>query len=156
MPKNLIGGVSSLKNSTSCTIGLRYLLAGLSRKEALDHIVAYCSELIEYPEQSVISPVLKLFYNKSRIVTFYANQNFKDSLSKVTADVFCLHGTFMCNGILSTLSNDNCWDFNVLLSYTALPFFSISYLFCETAREQQQNNLQRSVVRTGSFLQHLH
>ncbi len=133
-----------MSNTSSCTIGLRYLLRGISRKVAVNHVIAYCPELIQYPEQAVLSPVLYMFYNKSRIVSFYDKQNFGDRLSKLTADVVCLRGTFMCNSVLTTLNEDSCWNYEEFLS-AAFPFFPIPYLFCQIATGRQKNISQRLV-----------
>ncbi|CAF4326295.1 unnamed protein product, partial [Adineta steineri] len=80
-------GLPPLRNSTSCLLGLRYLLVGTQRKESWNHIIIYCPDLIQYPEQPVLSPVLKMFYNKSRIVSFYAEQNFGLVTLKRTPDL---------------------------------------------------------------------
>ncbi|CAF1442230.1 unnamed protein product [Adineta steineri] len=69
------GGLPPLQNSTSCSLCLRHLLVGSQRKVSWNHIIIYCHDFIQYPEQPVLSPVLKMFYNKSRIVSFYAGQN---------------------------------------------------------------------------------
>jgi hypothetical protein len=145
MSRYFVAGLPPLKNSTSCTIGLRHLLIGSSRKDAVKHIDTYCPDSIRYPEQSVVSPVLKMFYNKSRIVSFYDKQNFQDGLSKLTADVFCLQGRFMCNGTLTMLNTDNCWTSEVYPSFTTLLIFPIPDLFCQIAKYRQQSILQRSV-----------
>ena len=148
MSNYFVSDLPTLKNSTSCTMGLRHLLLGSFRKDAVNHIVTYCPDSIQYPEQSVLSPVLKMFYNKSRIVSFYDKQNFKDKLPKFTADVFCLRGTFMCNGIPTTLNKDVCWNYEEFLSFAAFPFFPIPYLFCQMAKDQEENIFSQSVFLT--------
>ncbi|CAF4093060.1 unnamed protein product [Adineta steineri] len=123
------GGLPPLQNSTSCSLGLRHLLVGSQRKISWNHIITYCLDFIQYPEQPVLSPVLKMFYNKSRIVSFYAAQNFGLPLLKRTPDLICLNGTFICNGTLITSTNGTCWSFERYLSFADLPFFPFSYLF---------------------------
>ncbi|CAF4195689.1 unnamed protein product, partial [Adineta steineri] len=119
-------GLPPLQNSTSCSLGLRYLLIGYQRKQSWNHIVTYCPAFIQYPEQPVLSPVLKMFYNISRIVSFYAGQNFGLALPKQTPDLVCLNGTFICNGTLITSTNGTCWSFENYLSFANLPFFPFS------------------------------
>jgi hypothetical protein len=148
MSKYFVGGLPPLRNSTSCTLALRHLLAGTLRKDAVNHTATYCPDLIQYPERSVLSPVLKLFYNKSRIVSFYDKQNFGDKLPKLTADVFCVGGTFMCTSISTTLNDDVCWNYEEFLRFVALPFFAIPFLFCQMAKDRD-NILQRSVFLTS-------
>jgi hypothetical protein len=71
-------------------------------------------------------------------------QNFGDALPKLTADVVCLRGTFMCNGIFTTLNKDSCWNYEEFLS-AAFPFFPIPYLFCQIATGRQQHIFQKLV-----------
>ncbi|CAF4093851.1 unnamed protein product [Adineta steineri] len=150
-------GLPPLQNSTSCSLGLRYLLIGYQRKQSWNHIVTYCPAFIQYPEQPVLSPVLKMFYNISRIVSFYAGQNFGLALPKRTPDLVCLNGTFICNGTLITSTNGTCWSFENYLSFANLPFFPFSYLFCQMVENQLQNNLLREnsqplIMNSKSFI----
>ncbi|CAF3980544.1 unnamed protein product, partial [Adineta steineri] len=151
------GGLPSLQNSTSCSLGLRSLLVGSQRKESWNHIIIYCPDLIQYPEQPVLSPVLKMFYSKSRIVSFYAEQNFGLVTLKRTPDLVCLNGTFICNGTLITSTNGTCWSFENYLSFADLPFFPFSYLFCQMVKNQLRNNLSREysqplIINSQSFV----
>ncbi|CAF4022098.1 unnamed protein product, partial [Adineta steineri] len=150
-------GLPPLQNSTSCSLGLRYLLIGSQRKISWHQIITYCPDFIQYPEQSVLSPVLKMFYNKSRIVSFYTGQNFGLALPKQTPDVVCLNGTFICNGTLITSANGTCWSFESYLLFADLPFFPFSYLFCQMVKNQLQNNLSRQysqplIINSQSFI----
>ncbi|CAF0946886.1 unnamed protein product [Adineta steineri] len=151
------GGLPQLQNSTSCSLGLRYLLVGSDRKKAWNHIITYCPDFIQYPEQPVLSPVLNMFYNKSFIISFYAGQNFALALPKRKPDIVCLNGTFICNGTLITSTNGTCWSFEHYLSFADLPFFPFSYLFCQMVKNQLQNNLSREffqplIMNSQSFI----
>ncbi|CAF1208087.1 unnamed protein product, partial [Didymodactylos carnosus] len=132
-----------LRNSSTCILSLRHLLnanqnklSNKTREIALNNIVDRCPELIQYPEQAIISPVLKMFYNRSLLETFYGSQqNFNRQIPR-KPHLYCLNGSMACNGIWMTLEKDYCVlheDFQKLISF---PYFPISYLFCQVAATQ--------------------
>ncbi|CAF4128023.1 unnamed protein product, partial [Adineta steineri] len=122
-------------NMSLCTTHLRNLLRGYQRKPALLMIIDHCPDRIQYPEQSTLSPVLKMFFDKSRIVSFYnfTVQNFDLNLPKVTADVVCFQGSMICNKIRQWVYHEHCMDFEQFQTLESYPFFPISYLFCQAA-----------------------
>ncbi len=129
--------IPQLSNSSWCAHNLRLLLFGTTRKRALIEIIDHCPNLIQYPEQSILAPVIKMFFNKSRIVSFYDfdRQNFGEKLPKTTPDLVCLNGSFICNGIRTWLDLDHndCMNYDEFEALSSYSFFPIFYLFCQIA-----------------------
>ncbi|CAF4127999.1 unnamed protein product, partial [Adineta steineri] len=126
---------SGLPNMSLCTYHLRMLLHGQQRKTAYLMIIDHCPDLIQYPEQPTLSPALKMFFNKSRIVSFYnlTLQNFYLNIQKLTADVVCFQGSLICKKIRQWFYHEHCMDFEQFQTLESYPFFPISYLFCQAA-----------------------
>lgn len=126
----------------SCQSALRRLLVGQSRKVALSDIIERCPDLIQYPEQHILSPVITMFFNKSRIVSFYDvhKQNFYDHLPKTTPDIVCFNGALHCNGIRRNLSRKHCINYEEFEALASYPFYPVSFLFCQLAKTGFQQN----------------
>jgi hypothetical protein len=120
------GKIATSSSISSCAEMLRRLLAGSSRKIALTHLIHNCSEIIQYPEQSILSPVLKTFYNKSLIIYFYKNHSFNEQLPKNVPDIACLNGSFMCNGTHTRLLEEHCVSYNEIEALALHSFLPIT------------------------------
>jgi Cft2 family RNA processing exonuclease len=138
--------IPPLSNTSTCLISLRYLLFVSGNQQevrqmraiAISNIKDRCSEQLQYSERSVFSPILKMFYKKSRIVEFYTDQQNLTKQLLRRPDLVCWSGSMVCHGIWMTLEKDhcmNCDDFQTLTSY---PFFPITHLFCQNAIKQAQ------------------
>jgi hypothetical protein len=145
-----------LTETSSCTISLRHLLhaeqsklSNKIREISINNIINHCPELIQYPEQAILSPVLKMFYNKSMIETFYQNRQNLNRQMPRRAHLYCLNGSMMCDEVWMTLQNDSCFSYQGFQNLTFYPYFPISHLFCQIAAEQ--GSLKRLVLER-SFL----
>jgi hypothetical protein len=145
-----------LTSISDCMTSLRYLLfksqeklANETRLISFNNIIDRCPDLIQYPELAVLSPVLKTYYNKSWIKTFYeSGQNFHHQMPR-KPHLFCLNGMMICNGIWMTLRRDYCMDQDDFQKLASYPYFPISHLFCQIAVERE--SLDRSVSKKRSF-----
>ena len=135
-------GSSILPIESSCQFALRQLLIGQSRKVAWTDVINRCPDLIQYPEQYILSPVITMFFNKSRIVSFYdvKKQNFNHHLPKTTPDLVCFSGTLRCNGVLTNLSRQHCITYEKFEALSSYPFNPVSFLFCQLAKTDVQQN----------------
>ena len=132
-----------LTNTSDCISSLRHLLAANRRSPSNEiratsfrNMIALCPELIQYPEQTVLSPVLKMYYNRSRIEIFYgAGKSFHQQMPR-KPHLFCLHGSMVCQSTWTTLKKDHCLSQDDFQKLTSSPFFPISHLFCRTAATQ--------------------
>ena len=133
-----IRSMSSLSLNTSCSMSLRTILSGLSRGAALNYLANHCDELIQYPEQAILSPVLTMFYNKSSIILFYEKYGLRESLPKTTPDIICLNGSLMCNGTQISLHQVHCVNYDEFQMLASYPIFPIPNWFCQVATTQSQ------------------
>ena len=139
-------------NISLCVFNLKSLLRGMSRKRSRDAIIEHCPDLIQNPEQAILSPVVQMFFNKSRLVSFYnsSKPNFHENLPKTSADLFCLNGSLLCNGTQTSLRRKYCWSIDEFEALDLYPFFPIPYLFCQAALgiDTRQTAPVKRLVRT--------
>jgi hypothetical protein len=147
-----------LTNTSDCLSSLRYLLIAVrkqpapsTREQSYNNIIDRCPDFIQYPEQAVLSPVLKMYYNKSWIREFYkTGQNFNRQMPR-KPHWFCLNGSMICNGIWITLRKDHCMDQDDFENLTSYPYFPIPNLFCQMAMKQE--SLERLVRKRIKLLE---
>ena len=150
--------LANLIETSDCITSLRYLLIDHQRKDlneirarSFNNIIDRCPERIQYPEGTVLSPVLRMYYNKSWIREFYnGGQNFSRPMPR-KPHLFCLNGTMVCDGIWMTLAEELCFnqeDFQRLSSY---PFFPVPYLFCEEAQRTFSTRFLWKQLHTTSY-----
>ncbi|CAF1935185.1 unnamed protein product [Rotaria magnacalcarata] len=140
------GKIGTSSNISLCAEMLQRLLAGLSRKIALTHLIHNCSEIIQYPEQPILLPVLRTFYNKSLIISFYKNHSLNEQLPKTVPDIACLNGSIMCNGTHTRLLEEHCVNYNEIEALALHPFLPITDWFCQVARAQQQRTTSKNIT----------
>ncbi|CAF4178445.1 unnamed protein product, partial [Adineta steineri] len=106
--------LETLTNTSDCITSLRHMLmaelqksSNVTRQLALNNMINTCAELIPYPSTtSILSPVLVMFYNRTRFEIFYASkQNFHQQMLR-KPHVYCLSGSMVCNNMLMKLSNN--------------------------------------------------
>ncbi|CAF1516012.1 unnamed protein product, partial [Adineta steineri] len=136
--------LETLTNTSDCITSLRHMLMAQSQKSsnvtrqlALNNMINTCAELIQYPSTtSILSPVLGMFYNRTRFEMFYASkQNFHQQMLR-KPHVYCLSGSMVCNNMLMKLSNEYCMNDDEFKNLTRFSFLPISHLFCQMAIEQ--------------------
>ena len=136
--------LEKLTNTSSCLVSLRHLLT-TDREEivrvSMENILNNCSQLIHYPEKTILSPILVMFYNRTELeMIFKRGISFISNVSK-RPHLYCLRGKITCQGQLMTLSGDFCMtneEFQGLIK--EYPFFPLSDLFCEMSLKERSSS----------------
>ena len=149
--KNLTGicrqtteSLEALTNKSSCFVSLRHFLT-TDREEtfrmSMDNLRKNCSELIEYPERSMFSPVLMTFYNRSQLEVVVTSGIVGIRLISRRAHLFCLRGKMICDGQLMEISRpphgEYCMTNEQLQEMISkYPFIPFSHLFCRLVNNE--------------------